>query len=453
MLSGRNHKTPIGAFHAASAAGEGNPASHATKIISTSSRFDQTAAVFGDTSRLAHGIAPQQVARAPLWRAEGAPREVLNSSRDRAVMLLVNGAHWHVWNDWYNYVRGGSRQGTQRSHDWETAFVDIPDALPWSAGAKAVNVEIDRRIDGHRLFESEQTTERLSGGDLEPIDGIESPINILQLPDGRIGADSGSLGEPNLPPPLTEADHARSLLACCRRAGQLYSTASAPTFQGRRDYAASLSAYVEWLPKTAGKGHITLADGETRILNKMFTADDGVLPVGFAAQLAVLLEDHIALRAFYPELERHYLAVLTGRMLIPLQRDAVEGFRRAIHENTPTVFHESVPAAVDETANPVPEVKPPRLEDAPKFDPSYPRPPKDPIQNDPVTTRSYMLASAANRIWKILLQGKDLPKAGEGWHKAYEQIKPHIGPILHWLRDFLPGGDGGIPPMPPTIGT
>src|SRR5450631_12053 len=106
MLSGRNHKTPIGAFHAASAAGEGNPASHATKIISTSSRFDQTAAVFGDTSRLAHGIAPQQVARAPLWRAEGAPREVLNSSRDRAVMLLVNGAHWHVWNDWYNYVRG-----------------------------------------------------------------------------------------------------------------------------------------------------------------------------------------------------------------------------------------------------------------------------------------------------------------------------------------------------------
>jgi hypothetical protein len=59
----------------------------------------------------------------------------------------------------------------------------------------------------------------------------------------------------------------------------------------------------------------------------------------------------------------------------PLERDAIEGFQRAIHENTPTVFHESIKAAIDETAKPIPEVKPPRPGDAPAFDPNYPRPP------------------------------------------------------------------------------
>ncbi len=43
----------------------------------------------------------------------------------------------------------------------------------------------------------------------------------------------------------------------------------------------------------------------------------GILPIVFASKLAVLLEDHIALRSFYPEIERHYHAVDTGRLIKP----------------------------------------------------------------------------------------------------------------------------------------
>jgi hypothetical protein len=211
---------------------------------------------------------------------------------------------------------------------------------------------------------------------------------------------------------------------------------------------------MEWLPQAPGTGNILLADGEARLLNKLATADDGTLAVGFAAQLSVFLEEHLALRVFYPEIERHYLAVRTGRLVTPLERDAVEGLQRAVHANAPTTFHESVVAVVDEVAKPLPEVRPLRPEDAPAFDPAYPRVPKDPIADlDPAETRSFILASAANRIWKIILQGKDLPTAIVGWHKAYEQIKPHIGPVLSWLRDFLSGGGGGNPPLPPLIPT
>jgi hypothetical protein len=50
------------------------------------------------------------------------------------------------------------------------------------------------------------------------------------------------------------------------------------------------------------------------------------------------------------------------------------------------------------------------------------------------------------------LNGKDLPEALDGWRTVYEQMKPHIGVILDWLRTFPRGGEGG-PPMPPTIMT
>jgi hypothetical protein len=73
----------------------------------------------------------------------------------------------------------------------------------------------------------------------------------------------------------------------------------------------ALIAYCEWLPTGPDGGNILLADGEARVLNKLFTADEGILAEGFAARLSTFLEDHIALRVFYPELERYYHAVRT----------------------------------------------------------------------------------------------------------------------------------------------
>lgn len=275
------------------------------------------------------------------------------------------------------------------------------------------------------------------GADPQPIPSVASPIPIVQSLDGRIAAEAGAL--PELPPPLLE-DLARTLAACRTQAERLRSAAKAPSFNGRLDYGESLDGYLEWLPTDAGTGNILLADSEARVLNKVFTADEAILATGFASRLSVFLENHNGLRAHYDELKRHYQAVRTGRIETPLERDAVEGIKRAVHDNTPTVFEESVAPVVDETAKPVPEPAPLAAEDLPPPDPSRPKPPRDPIADvDPTKSRSFIFAAAANRIWQIVLQGKDLPNAIEGWRKTYEQMKPHMGPILEWLRVFTGG--------------
>jgi|SRR5215216_1091175 len=197
-----------------------------------------------------------------------------------------------------------------------------------------------------------------------------------------------------------------------------------------------------------------LADGEARILNKLFTAEEGMLPTVFASKLSVLLEDHIPLRSFYPEVERHYHVVNTGRLVKPLSRDAVEAIQRVIRSQTPTVFDETISPAVDEAAKPVPDFNSLPQEELPPADPSRPKPPHDPIADaDPQKSRSYVLASAFNRIWSLLQKGKDSAQAVEGWQRTYDLMKPHIGQILDFLRPFLRGGDGsGGPTLPPIIG-
>lgn len=361
--------------------------------------------------------------------------------------------HWQVWIDWYNDVLVPPMPS--RGEAWEAAFTNVQDPsypwkglLPWDDGPEAVNLAIKARLDAlqgsaaldavERVIESGADTLRTS--DPQPIADIASPVAIIRRADGRIAVEAGAFAFPELPPSLTPEDFARTLAACRARAENLRAAACAPSFNGRRDYGEALAAYLEWLPTSEGTGNILLADGEARVLNKLFTADDGILATGFASRLSVFLEDHIGLRAHYDEVERHYQAVRTGRIEAPLQRDAVEGIKRAVHDNTPTVFDESVPPVVDETAKPVPE--PPQLapEDLPPPDPTHPKPPRDPIADvDPKKSRSYNFATTANRIWEILLKGKDVPTAIEGWHKTYEQMRPHIGPIIDWLRVFTGG--------------
>jgi hypothetical protein len=128
--------------------------------------------------------------------------------------------------------------------------------------------------------------------------------------------------------------------------------------------------------------------------------------------------------------------------------------QRVIRENTPTVFEESVDAVMGEAGKQVPEVRPPQPEDAPVIDPNQPRPPRDPIREiDPQQSRNWIFASALNRSWGLVLKGKDVHDGIEGWQNAYEQMKPYVGPALHFLRMFMSSGGDGGPPMSPTIVT
>jgi hypothetical protein len=67
--------------------------------------------------------------------------------------------------------------------------------------------------------------------------------------------------------------------------------------------------------------------------------------------------------------------------------------------------------------------------------------------------RNWIFASALNRIWALVLKGKDVHESIEGWQQTYDQMKPYIGPVLNFLRMFLSSGSDGGPPMPPIIVT
>ncbi|QWG13813.1 hypothetical protein KMZ29_03595 [Bradyrhizobium sediminis] len=398
------------------------------------------AAVKRDAEQLRDGrLRPEQLASAPLW-SKRTPKDIGGAWRELAPQLRARGEHWSVWIDWYDDVLAGAVHAG-RGEAQDAAYTDIVGELPWGGGAEAVNTAIARRLEVLR-----------ADPDPAPIEGIPSPIAIRRMVDGRIGADAGALAEPTLRGSLTLDDHSHALAACRSRADQLRTMATSPKFQGRSEYAEVLASYLEWLPTRPGVGNILLADGEARVLNKLFVADEEILSTGFAGRLSVLLEDHIGLRPYYPELERHYVAVRTGRLVTPLARDAVEAIRQMIRANTPNVFHESVSPAMDETAKPVPDIKPLAPEDAPPPDPNRPRPPRDPVAEvDPAKSRNFAFASAANRIWEILKSGKNIRENVEGWQATYEQFKPHIGTVLQWLRDFWPGGGDGIPPLPPAM--
>ncbi|ABD05497.1 hypothetical protein RPB_0786 [Rhodopseudomonas palustris HaA2] len=428
-------------------------AASATAYASASASATAYAVIQGDAQRLHDGaMTPEQLASASLWIGLPPP-SIGGAWQGLAAELRALGPHWSVWIHWYEDVLAGSpHAGTSEAE--EAAFTDLPGELPWDAGAEAVNTEIARRLRAIRDGKTPLGKDPVQPPDPEPLETIPSPIAIDRRADGRIGADAGLFALPTLPPSSEPCDHARLLEACRARAEQLRIQAVAPTFQGRSEYAELLAEYLQWLPSEAGSGNILLADGEARVLNKMFVAEQDVLPTAFASRLSTFLEDHLGLRPYYPELERHYHSIRTGRVATPLPRDAVESIRQIIHQHSPAVFDETVAPVMDETAKPLPAVTPLPAADAPPPDPTRPKPPRDPIADvDPAASRNFTFASAANRIYTILKSGKDVGDGVKGWNEVYAAFKERIPPLLKWLQENWPGGgaDGG-PTLPPTIG-
>jgi hypothetical protein len=405
------------------------------RALASDASFDKEFenATLRDVQLLLKGVPFQKLLETELWQhAELAA--VLEMWKERIDELLDRGNHWAVWTNWY----GGLILGQRTTEFQDAAFTDIPGELDWH-NTRVANTEIERRLN-------------FLIPDPSPIDGIASPIAITRLTDGRIGVEAGPFSLPTVSTPSTPDDHRRLLEACQSRATQLISVASSPHFQGRSEYAQMLRDYVQWLPDERGAGNILLADGEARALNKLFTAEEAILPVAFAGKLSVLLEDQIGLRSFYPEVERHYHAVNTGRLIKPLSRDVVEAIQNIVRSQTPTVFDETVSPALVEAAKPLPNIDQTVLGEIPPADENRPKPPRDPIVDaDPRKTQNYTVASAFNRIWSILQKGKGTAENIEGWQTTYYLLKPHIGHVIEFLKNFWPGDGTGGPPLPPTI--
>jgi hypothetical protein len=217
----------------------------------------------------------------------------------------------------------------------------------------------------------------------------------------------------------------------------MISALKAQKYQVRGEYADGLEKYMSRLPNGPGKGIILLADAEVRTLRNLFAAEADVLPYGFAAQLKTFLEQHIGLRAFYPEIEKFYRDVQTGRIETPLPQDAVDGLINAVRLNSPNIFDPSVGEAIAGSAQPAPTIAPPHPAEQSHADQNQLLPPADPLKElDPKKARDFTVGGVVNSLWKTFLQGEKVTKAGEGWYKAAETLQPYVAQILGWLRNY-----------------
>ena len=263
--------------------------------------------------------------------------------------------------------------------------------------------------------------------ELEPIkvqpaiEGVPSPIDYVWA-DERMIVSPSSANIPLFPFPSAERDHAQRLEACLVQA------------KVREDYAVELSRYVRRLPTAPGSGNILLADSAARNLRGFFAAEQQFLPAPFASRMRTVLQHHIALRPFYPELNAFYAAVRSGRIDEPLPIDAIDEFVEAVRAQTPSVFDPSVVGAINETGS---SVREPPASDEPLAKDVI-APPEDPLgELDPKASHDFQLAGAVNRFWKVFSAGDAVSKASAGWLAAYAALAPNVSQVLRWLQRFL----------------
>jgi hypothetical protein len=249
----------------------------------------------------------------------------------------------------------------------------------------------------------------------------------------RIALSSGLQNLPVFPFPGNEADHRSRLDAERVLVGRLISDIAQKRINIRTDYLESLQRYASDLPDAPGVGNFLLADAEARTLRALFESEADFLPSGFATRLRIVLEQHIALRVFYPEVERLYLDVRKGRLEEPLPQDAVEKATRTIAENTPEFFEPEVTAGLKEV-----EREPPHIslseEDIAAHAPGVILPPPDPIGAlDLKKSRDFMTAAAFNKLLEVAEKGDKVAGGIEGWGKVFHRLSEQIGPMIEWL--------------------
>jgi hypothetical protein len=287
----------------------------------------------------------------------------------------------------------------------------------------AVNAKIARMITEHSPPPS--------------IPDIPSAFGFGWTVAGTIALVSSLADWPVFPLPTSEKDHCNRLDACLTLAGDLVSALKARTYQVRSEYSSCLDKYLSRLPRNPGEGSILLADAAARTLRNMFAVDADILSPGFASELKTFLEQHIGLRPYYPEIEKFYRDVQSGRIETPLPQDAVEGLVAGIKANSPDVFDPTVGIAVEGTAQPAPSVAELPSDELPPPDPNQVAPPVDPLKElDPRKARDFTFAGVVNALWKVFLEGEKVPKAGEGWKTAAHTLQPHVASILEWLKSF-----------------
>lgn len=319
----------------------------------------------------------------------------------------------------------------KRQHDEARADIDIVQRSTFPHGrTRTVQVEVRKKrpVEPPRLPPSENRP--------AAVEGVPSAFGYAWSERNTIVMKPSSASLPRFPFPSSERDHARRVEACRTLAEDLTTELGRSRGNMREDYGVELKKYASRLPSSSDVGNVLLADAAARTLRDLFAAEADILPTPFAARLKTLLEHHIGLRPYYPEIEIFYRDVRSGQLQAPLPLDAVNGVVRAVQAHTPEIFDSSVVTAIDESATPNPAVK---AEPA-AAEPNQPVPPPDPLgELDPAKAHDFQVAGVVNKLWQVFMAGEKIYKAGGAWRAAYDALSPPVANILTWLRQVVVG--------------
>jgi hypothetical protein len=345
-------------------------------------------------------------------------RTIRNWVTDKHLPSEIETIERILFGDAHGEWRRELREAYARAHGgWRRELARlIRDELPYVEGA------------GSRVREA-----------ITPVAGALSPVDFTVSAGRPIRAKPSADVLPVFNIPVDRRDHKPRLDLCRATAAGLLKMLEQQRFNVREGYRHVLLDYIKYLPPNIRGRNLLFADQEARILRDLFAEDAAALPPEFASRLKVMLQAHMALRVFYPGLQRFYDDVRFGRT-DPLPIDATEKVA-AIVEEAAAIFDRSVGQALANAAPPLPASALPTgpfTNEASEA--SALAPPPDLLGTLPTEkAQGYLRAGVINRLYAAFLKGEALNKNSEAWAKMGERLIPHVRPIIEWLSGFLSG--------------
>jgi hypothetical protein len=381
----------------------------------------------------------------PLWSEDGVPVWIVLAFQQLKERLIQENMDFDVWTKWYEERLVGA------ALDFDELNIRAGMEIDWlDKGPAAYNAELKRRLREAGKWTDDPSKADPSANDLpEARRDVFSPVDFNWNAEGQIAVTAIYGQIPSLPFPSSASDHHERLDLCRDLAMDLQVALEAQRFQVSPDYLIQIMRYAERLPGSPGVSGILRADAAIRNLRDLFEADALILSNGFAAALRGLMQAHLALRPFYPELERLYADVRNGRINEPLPVDAVHAITDIIRANTPRQFDPSVPEAMGIIAEPTVSPALPVINSG-DIGPIQPPPdPLGPIEN--AKTKDAEQAGMLNRLWSVFKKGKEANESIDGWSDTASKLREPMHKLLDWINRNWPSGGDGMPPMqPPT---
>ena len=147
----------------------------------------------------------------------------------------------------------------------------------------------------------------------------------------------------------------------------------------------------------------------------------------------------MALRPFYPEIERLYQTVARGKAAPPPPLANIRALDQAVIDNTPQIFEPEVAKAIKELERAPPPVELP-AEDTRSVE-GVIRPPKDPVQSPPpMLTHEFQRAANINKLASVIKSTGEFGKGLAGWAALVKLFSDYGPAVFEWLKHFLESG-------------